>query len=116
MARQRRERRARGPVVSIDTSCLIALVWAEHEHHSATTTIVSQRLDAGAELALAGHALLEAYSVLTRLPAPHRQMVTLRIEGYEVAEIAQQTKRSKRSVERILQEARKRLAYLLEEE
>jgi RNA polymerase sigma-70 factor (ECF subfamily) len=51
-----------------------------------------------------------------RLPPPHRQVVALRIEGYEVAEIAQRTGRSKRTVERLLQEARNQLAYLLQED
>lgn len=53
---------------------------------------------------------------LERLSAHHRQIVLLRIEGYEVAEIAQKSGRSKRTVERILQEARKKLAHLLEED
>jgi RNA polymerase sigma-70 factor (ECF subfamily) len=53
---------------------------------------------------------------LGRLPPSHRQMVILRIDGHEVAEIAEQTRRSKRTVERILQEVRKKLAALLEEE
>jgi RNA polymerase sigma-70 factor (ECF subfamily) len=50
---------------------------------------------------------------LERLPAQHRQMVELRIQGHEVAEIAEQMGRSKRSVERALQEARRLLADLL---
>jgi RNA polymerase sigma-70 factor (ECF subfamily) len=56
---------------------------------------------------------LAVEEALQRLPAHHRRMVELRVEGYEVAEIAQQLGRSKRTVERILQEARKRLADLL---
>jgi RNA polymerase sigma-70 factor (ECF subfamily) len=46
---------------------------------------------------------------LERLPPPHRRMVRMRIEGHEVAQIALATGRSKRSVERILQEARQKL-------
>jgi RNA polymerase sigma-70 factor (ECF subfamily) len=46
---------------------------------------------------------------LDRLPPQYKQMVILRIEGYEVAEIANQTGRSQRTVERILQQARRRL-------
>ena len=53
---------------------------------------------------------------LERLPPQHRQMVELRVEGHEVAEIARLTGRSKRTVERLLQQARKRLADLLDEE
>jgi RNA polymerase sigma-70 factor (ECF subfamily) len=53
---------------------------------------------------------------LDRLPEGHRQAVGLRTEGYEVAEIAARTGRSKRTVERLLQEARQKLAFLLEGE
>ncbi|HYV37834.1 MAG TPA: sigma-70 family RNA polymerase sigma factor [Gemmataceae bacterium] len=53
---------------------------------------------------------------LEQLPPQHRQMMTLRIEGCEVAEIAERTGRSKRTVERVLQEARKKLTSLLDEE
>jgi predicted nucleic acid-binding protein len=59
-------------LIALDTSCMIALVWGAHEHHAATTSLVEQRLDDGARLVLATHSLIEAYSVLTRLPAPHR--------------------------------------------
>lgn len=51
---------------------------------------------------------------LEQLPLAHREMIELRIEGHEIEEIAQRTGRSKRTVERILQEARKKLAELLE--
>ena len=47
--------------------------------------------------------------LLEGLPAANRQMIELRIEGYEVAEIAQKVQRSKRSVERVLQDFRTRL-------
>lgn len=47
--------------------------------------------------------------LLEGLPAPQRRMIELRIEGHEVAEIAQQVQRSKRSVERALQDFRTRL-------
>jgi RNA polymerase sigma-70 factor (ECF subfamily) len=50
------------------------------------------------------------------LPEHQRQMVQLRIEGYEVAEIATRTQRSKRTVERVLQEFRTRLAEMLSAE
>jgi RNA polymerase sigma-70 factor (ECF subfamily) len=56
---------------------------------------------------------LAVEEALQRLPATHRQMIELRVEGYEVAEIAERLGRSKRTVERILQEARKHLADLL---
>jgi RNA polymerase sigma-70 factor (ECF subfamily) len=58
-------------------------------------------------------AIMEA---LNRLPEWHKTMVELRIQGYEVAEIARQTGRSRRSVERVLQEARKTLGDILKED
>ena len=51
--------------------------------------------------------------LLAELPATQRAMVALRIDGYGVAEIATRTKRAKRSVERVLQNFRKRLAKLI---
>jgi RNA polymerase sigma-70 factor, ECF subfamily len=50
-----------------------------------------------------------------RLPQVHQQMLELRIQGYDVAEIAQHTGRSKRTVERVMQDARKNLRSLLYE-
>src|SRR3954447_8064963 len=43
---------------------------------------------------------------LERLPPAERQMLGLRMEGFEVAEIADRVGRSKRTVERLLQQAR----------
>jgi RNA polymerase sigma-70 factor (ECF subfamily) len=54
--------------------------------------------------------------VLEDLPEPQRTMVELRIEGYEVSEIAERVRRSKRSVERVLQDFRGRLDALIREE
>lgn len=53
---------------------------------------------------------------LDRLPPHHRTVIQLRMEGYEVAEIAELVVRSKRTVERILQEARTQLRIFLDEE
>jgi RNA polymerase sigma-70 factor (ECF subfamily) len=52
--------------------------------------------------------------ILDALPPPSRLMVELRIQGHDVADIARQTGRSKRTVERNLQEFRGRLRRLLE--
>jgi RNA polymerase sigma-70 factor, ECF subfamily len=57
---------------------------------------------------------LTVKEALEKLPPLDRQVITLRIEGYEVAEIAKQTARSHRTVERILQRTRQRLTELLE--
>jgi predicted nucleic acid-binding protein len=51
---------------------MVAAVCAWHEHHAAATAHIEQQLDDGARLVVAGPALVEAYAVLTRLPAPHR--------------------------------------------
>ncbi|MBS0263727.1 MAG: sigma-70 family RNA polymerase sigma factor [Planctomycetes bacterium] len=50
---------------------------------------------------------------LDQLTATHREIIQMRIEGRDVAEIARQVGRSKRSVERILQEIRKQVADLI---
>lgn len=46
---------------------------------------------------------------LELLPETHREVVRLRLEGWEVAELANRIGRSKRTVERMLHEARVRL-------
>jgi RNA polymerase sigma factor (sigma-70 family) len=53
---------------------------------------------------------------LGRWPREQQRMIVLRIEGHEVAEIAALSHRSKRTVERVLQEFRQHLAGLLETE
>jgi RNA polymerase sigma-70 factor, ECF subfamily len=53
--------------------------------------------------------------LLGGLPEIQRKMVVLRIEGQNVREIAEQTRRSKRSVERLLQDFRERLRASLDE-
>jgi RNA polymerase sigma-70 factor (ECF subfamily) len=47
--------------------------------------------------------------LLAPLPESHQEIVRLRTDGYEVAEIATRLGRAKRSVERILQEFREKL-------
>ena len=54
--------------------------------------------------------------LLDDLPENDRTIVALRIDGHIVKQIADDTKRSKRSVERILQDFRKRLRASLEAE
>jgi RNA polymerase sigma-70 factor, ECF subfamily len=50
---------------------------------------------------------------LSKLPAIQQEIIRLRIEGHEVAEIAEATQRSKRSVERVLQQFRNRLGKIV---
>ena len=54
--------------------------------------------------------------LLEGMPAANRQMIELRIEGYEVAEITERVQRSKRTVERVLQGFRNRLEALIHED
>jgi RNA polymerase sigma-70 factor (ECF subfamily) len=50
------------------------------------------------------------------LPPLHLAIMELRLQGYEVAEIAAKTERSKRTVERVLQEFRKKLDGILRQD
>ncbi len=52
----------------VDTSVAVALTVADHEHHDRTFDLLQ-----GRRLGLAGHAALETFSVLTRLPPPTRR-------------------------------------------
>lgn len=61
-----------------------------------------------------GFLQLTVDEALEQLSPQQKEMVNLRIEGYEVAEIAEKTGRSKRTVERMLQEARTRLTSFLD--
>ena len=54
--------------------------------------------------------------LLRDLPEAHRKIIELRIEGHEVNEIATAVQRSKRSVERELQDFRNRLRLLIKED
>src|SRR5947199_9302893 len=59
---------SKAPDVLLDTSAAVALSVGDHEDHEATIG----RL-AGRRLGLAGHAVFETFSVLTRLPPPARR-------------------------------------------
>ena len=54
--------------------------------------------------------------LLENLPESYRRMIELRIEGHEVAEIATAVQRSKRSVERVLQDFRQQLDAQIHDE
>jgi RNA polymerase sigma-70 factor (ECF subfamily) len=54
--------------------------------------------------------------LVSSLPAPQDKIVQLRIEGHEISQIAEMTGRSKRTVERTLQQFRSRLAKLIDSE
>ena len=59
------------------------------------------------------HLKMVIAEALAQLPPVYRRIVELRIDGHEVAEIARVTERSKRTVERTLQEFRAKLSELL---
>jgi RNA polymerase sigma-70 factor (ECF subfamily) len=67
--------------------------------------------------ASAAHVFLQLVvdEALGSMPAQQKQVVELRLEGFEVIEIAAKTGRSKRTVERLLQQARVKLGALLAE-
>ncbi len=54
--------------------------------------------------------------LLANQPEIYATVVTLRIDGHDVAEIAKKTKRSKRTIERVLQQFRQQLANVIHEE
>ena len=59
---------ARASELLVDTSAAVALVVADHPGHRDTVRAVGNR-----KLGLAGHAVFETHSVLTRLPPPARR-------------------------------------------
>jgi predicted nucleic acid-binding protein len=59
---------SRRPHLLVDTSVAVALTVSDHAAHRATSDAIG-----GRRLGLAGHAAFEAFSVLTRLPAPARR-------------------------------------------
>jgi hypothetical protein len=65
---RRRPTPASKPDLLVNTSIAVALTVADHEHHETTLRALGDR-----RLGLAGHAALETFSVLTRLPPPARR-------------------------------------------
>jgi RNA polymerase sigma-70 factor (ECF subfamily) len=90
---------------------------ASSRHRAAKRDVRQTRPIAPGESTIADKQNDEALSVLQltidellgRLPKTQRQIVELRIAGFEVTEIAEKTGRARRSIERILQEFRDRL-------
>jgi RNA polymerase sigma-70 factor (ECF subfamily) len=72
----------------------------------------------GAEDASAAEAFLKLVvdEALAQMTPLHKQMVELRMEGFSVVEIAAKTGRAKRTVERLLQQARAKLGKILANE
>ena len=66
-----------------DTSCMVPLVSPWHEHHQPATREIDRRLAAGETLTVAAPSLVEAYSVLTRMPQPRRISPTQALTALE---------------------------------
>ena len=89
------------------------------KHHRASKRAVGRTLsaDAAEPAAIvadrkAGDCLsgLALRDELARLPEPDRRVIELRLDGHEVGDIARATGRARRTVERVLQAFRNRLA------
>jgi len=61
-----------GAKVGLDTSVVVPLLAAEHASHEKTRREVERLRQQQASIVVAPHALLESYSVLTRMPPPYR--------------------------------------------
>jgi len=59
---------------AVDTSCIVAALSEWHAQHASAADAVLASFRRGERLVVAAPALIEAYSVLTRLPLPHRLM------------------------------------------
>lgn len=60
------------PRVALDSSVVVAALLAWHERHDAARAELEEVLSSEGGVVLPVNALLEAYSVMTRLPSPHR--------------------------------------------
>lgn len=63
---------SQGTPVALDTSVLIAALLSWHESHDAAAAALATALADPAGAVLPLPSLVEAYAVMTRLPAPHR--------------------------------------------
>ena len=57
---------------ALDSSCIVALLSAWHPNSQAVSAEVNSLLETDPPLVIPAPALLEAYSVLTRMPPPYR--------------------------------------------
>ena len=60
---------------AVDTSIVVAALLGWHEHHKPARQTLDSGLTSG-RLILPAPALMESYSVMTRLPSPHRIAVS----------------------------------------
>jgi predicted nucleic acid-binding protein len=59
-------------LVALDTSCMVAAVCPWHLQNQPARAAIDEQRDLGRALAIPAPALVETYSVLTRLPSPYR--------------------------------------------
>jgi predicted nucleic acid-binding protein len=57
---------------AVDSNVIIAALLSWHEHHHAAHEMLSVALSENNELVVPLQSLIESYSVMTRLPPPHR--------------------------------------------
>jgi predicted nucleic acid-binding protein len=62
---------------------MVAAVCSWHEHHDRAADAIESRLARRERMVVAAPALIETYSVLTRLPAPHRLSPTAALSVVE---------------------------------
>lgn len=55
-----------------DTNCMVAALCDWHVHHERAAGEIRRRLTDGEAMVIAAPTVIETYSVLTRLPPPHR--------------------------------------------
>jgi len=60
-------------VFSPDSSCIVATVVSTHVHHARAVAALDRHLDDGDRMVIVAHTLPEAFSTLTRSPAPLRR-------------------------------------------
>lgn len=86
-------------------------------HRTTSTEEIKAPLTSRAEEDRTNGAFLQMVieETLETMPDQQRKIVEMRLDGFEVMEIADKLGRSKRTVERLLQQARARLSVLLEE-
>ena len=76
-----------------DTTCMVAFICGWHPDHERSRKEMEARVARGETLVVAAPALVESYSVLTRLPAPYRLSATdalflLEVNFLEQGEVA----------------------------
>ncbi len=60
------------PATAVDSSVLVAALASWHENHDESRKALEHAMGPAGELVLPADVLVETYSVLTRLPSPHR--------------------------------------------